>query len=154
MAAFKSTCCGAPKKKPRLTYDHSAGKTRACERTLGIIAVFQDQVNQLAIDVAGFNPGQADPVAAGFRPAATMMQLLKQFHQQFMDGARSRGVDDIAAENIFNKFNGQYMFPESPCLRFRGYGLSGLLAEIPPSAGVFCRHFQPAADWVSIVWRL
>jgi error-prone DNA polymerase len=71
----------------------------------------------LAIDVAGFNPGQADQLRRAFGRRHND-ELLKQFHQQFMNGARSRGVDDIAAENIFNKFNGQYMFPESHAFAF------------------------------------
>jgi len=51
------------KKKP-VTYDHPLEK-RALERTLGIV-LFQDQVNQLAIDVAGFNPSQADQMRRAF----------------------------------------------------------------------------------------
>lgn len=39
-------------------YDHPLEK-RALERTLGVI-LFQDQVNQLAMDVAGFSPSEAD----------------------------------------------------------------------------------------------
>jgi error-prone DNA polymerase len=102
------------KKKP-VTYDHPLEK-RALERTLGII-LFQDQVNQLAIDVAGFNPGQADQLRRAFGRRHND-ELIKQFHQKFMDGARRKGVDDAAAENIFNKFNGQYMFPESHAFAF------------------------------------
>jgi error-prone DNA polymerase len=102
------------KKKP-VAYDHPLEK-RALERTLGII-LFQDQVNQLAIDVAGFNPGQADQMRRAFGRRHND-ELLKQFHQQFMDGARQRGVGDAAAENIFDKFNGQYMFPESHAFAF------------------------------------
>ena len=55
------------KKKP-VTYDHPLEK-RALERTLGIV-LFQDQVNQLAIDVAGFNPSLGRPDAPGLWPTA------------------------------------------------------------------------------------
>jgi error-prone DNA polymerase len=102
------------KKKP-VTYDHPLEK-RALERTLGIV-LFQDQVNQLAIDVAGFNPSQADQMRRAFGRRHND-ELLKQFHQKFLEGARSRGVSDNAAENIFKKFNGQYMFPESHAFAF------------------------------------
>jgi len=57
------------KKKP-VAYDHLLEK-RALERTLGII-LFQDQVNQLAIDVAGFNPIKPTRCAA-LSAADTMM---------------------------------------------------------------------------------
>jgi len=53
-----------------VTYDHPLEK-RALERTLGII-LFQDQVNQLAIDVAGFNPSQADQLRRPSAAATTM----------------------------------------------------------------------------------
>jgi len=43
-------------KKKTVTYDHPLEK-RALERTLGIV-LFQDQVNQLAIDVAGLIPAK------------------------------------------------------------------------------------------------
>jgi error-prone DNA polymerase len=102
------------KKKP-VTYDHPLEK-RALERTLGIV-LFQDQVNQLAIDVAGFNPSLADQMRRAFGRRHND-ELIKQFHQKFMEGARNKGVDDIAAENIFKKFNGQYMFPESHAFAF------------------------------------
>ena len=102
------------KKKP-VTYDHPLEK-RALERTLGII-LFQDQVNQLAIDVAGFNPSQADQMRRAFGRHHNE-ELIKQYHEKFLAGARSRGVGDTAAENIFKKFNGQYMFPESHAFAF------------------------------------
>jgi error-prone DNA polymerase len=117
------------KKKP-VTYDHPL-EQRALERTLGII-LFQDQVNQLAIDVAGFNPSYADQMRRAFGRRHNE-ELLKQFHQKFMDGARSRGVSDGAAENIFNKFNGQYMFPESHAFAFgvTAYQASWLKCHYP-----------------------
>ena len=102
------------KKKP-VTYDHPVEK-RALERTLGIV-LFQDQVNQLAIDVAGFNPSLADQMRRAFGRRHND-ELIKQFHRKFLEGSRSRGVDDNAAETIFNKFNGQYMFPESHAFAF------------------------------------
>ena len=102
------------KKKP-VTYDHPLEK-RALERTLGIV-LFQDQVNQLAIDVAGFNPNKADQMRRAFGRRHNE-ELIKQYHQAFLEGARSKGVNDSAAENIFKKFNGQYMFPESHAFAF------------------------------------
>ena len=50
-------------RKP-VTYDHPLEK-RALERTLGVV-LFQDQVNQLAIDVAGFAPSEADRLRRAF----------------------------------------------------------------------------------------
>ena len=102
------------KKKP-IVFDHWLER-RALERTLGIV-LFQDQVNQLAVDVAGFSPAAADQLrrAFGRRHNET---LLGTYHQRFMAGAAERGVDEASAERVWQKFNGQYMFPESHAFAF------------------------------------
>jgi error-prone DNA polymerase len=102
------------KRKP-ITYDHPLEK-RALERTLGIV-LFQDQVNQLAIDVAGFHPSKADQMRRAFGRRHND-ELIKQYHQEFLKGARANGVSDIEADTIFKKFNGMYMFPESHAFAF------------------------------------
>ena len=102
------------KKRP-VTYDHPLAK-RALERTLGVI-LFQDQVNQLAADVGGFTPLEADQLrrAFGRRDGEA---LLVAYWEKFRDGATQRGVDPEAGWRIFKKFNGQYMFPESHAFAF------------------------------------
>ncbi len=102
------------KRKP-VTYDHPLEK-RALERTLGVV-LFQDQVNQLAIDVAGFSPSKADQMRRAFGRKHNS-ELIKAFHKEFFNGAQNRGVEEAAAERIFKKFNGQYMFPESHAFAF------------------------------------
>ena len=96
-------------------YDHDLEK-RALERTLGVI-LFQDQVNQLAMDVAGFSPLEADQLrrAYGRRNSA---ELIQQYWEKFRDGAAAKGVDEKTARRIFGKFNGHYMFPESHAFAF------------------------------------
>jgi len=102
------------KRKP-VTYDCPLEK-RALERTLGVV-LFQDQVNQLAIDVAGFAPSEADRLrrASGRKHNE---ELIEQYRQKFLEGAKSRGVSEDAAEKVFKKFNGLYMFPESHAFAF------------------------------------
>jgi len=101
--------------KQRITYDHPLEK-HALERTLGVV-LFQDQVNQLAIDVAGFSPSQADQMRRAFGRRHNQT-LLEQYWKMFLEGARQRGVSEAATETIFRKFNGQYMFPESHAFAF------------------------------------
>ena len=96
-------------------YDHPLER-RALERTLGII-LFQDQVNQLAIDVAGFGPAEADQLRRAFG-RKNNRSLLQAYWDKFRHGAMERGVPQEAAERIFRKFNGQYMFPESHAFAF------------------------------------
>jgi error-prone DNA polymerase len=101
-------------KKP-VTYDHLL-EQRALERTLGII-LFQDQVNQVAIDVAGFVPSEADRLRRAFGRHHNE-DIIRQYQHKFITGAKERGVSEAAAEAIFQKFNGQYMFPESHAFAF------------------------------------
>ena len=101
-------------RKP-LTYDHPLEK-RALERTLGVV-LFQDQVNQLAIDVAGFAPSEADRLRRAFGRKHNA-ELIEQYRKRFLEGAKAKGVDETTAETIFKKFNGLYMFPESHAFAF------------------------------------
>lgn len=101
-------------RKP-VAFDHPLEK-RALERTLGVV-LFQDQVNQLAIDVAGMSPSTADQLRRAFSRRHNEA-MLDHFHRLFMAGSESRGVSDAAAETIWSKFNGQYMFPESHAFAF------------------------------------
>ena len=98
-----------------VSYDHPLEK-RALERTLGIV-LFQDQVNQLAIDVAGFAPGEADRLRRAFSKRHNE-ELVEHYRQMFLEGSAAKGVSGRAAGKIFKKFNGQYMFPESHAFAF------------------------------------
>ena len=89
---------------------------RALEKTHGVI-LFQDQVNQVAMDVAGFSPLEADQLRRAYgRNNRTV--LLKVFWQKFKSGALKKGIDTEIARRIFAKFNGHYMFPESHAFAF------------------------------------
>ena len=91
-------------------YDHPLEK-RALERGYGII-VWQEQVVQLVMDVAGFTAAQADELRRAFaRP--NNAHLIEGHWQRFREGAQRNGVPEDAARRIFAKLNGHYMFPES-----------------------------------------
>ena len=96
-------------------YDHPLER-RALERTLGII-LFQDQVNQLAMDVAGFSAVEADQLRRAFI-RRNNQALIAFYWEKFRHGAEELGVPKDAAEKIFKKFNGHYMFPESHAFAF------------------------------------
>ncbi|MBI4301680.1 MAG: DNA polymerase III subunit alpha, partial [Chloroflexi bacterium] len=101
--------------KELVTYDHPLER-RALERTLGAI-VLQDQVNQLAVDVAGFSSAEADQMRRAFGRRHNR-QLIEAYWQKFKIGAAKKGVPEKVAGKIFRKFNGQYMFPESHAYAF------------------------------------
>ena len=96
-------------------YDHPL-EQRALERTLGII-LFQDQVNQVAMDVAGFSAVEADQLRRAFI-RRNNKELIAFYWEKFRLGAADQGVPEDAAERIFKKFNGHYMFPESHAFAF------------------------------------
>lgn len=96
-------------------YDHPL-EQRALERTLGVI-LFQDQMNQLAMDVAGFTAAEADQFRRAFSRKHNL-PLIAQYWQKFRQGAKERGVSEETTEKIFKKFNGHYMFPESHAFAF------------------------------------
>jgi error-prone DNA polymerase len=96
-------------------YDHPLER-RALERTLGVV-LFQDQMNQLAMDVAGFSAAQADQLRRAFG-RRNNRALLEGYWEQFRLGAAESGVPEEAAGRVFRKFNGQYMFPESHAFAF------------------------------------
>ena len=97
------------------TFDHDLVK-RALEKTHGII-LFQDQVNQVAMDVAGFSPLEADQLRRAFGRRHNE-KLVTAYWEKFREGAAKKGVDEEKAWRIFKKFNGQYMFPESHAFAF------------------------------------
>ena len=91
-------------------YDHPLER-RALERGYGII-VWQEQVVQLLMDVAGMTAAQADEVRRAFaKPNGAPLVALHR--RKFLEGARRNGVPAAVAERIFGKVNGHYMFPES-----------------------------------------
>ncbi|MCH7997333.1 MAG: DNA polymerase III subunit alpha, partial [Chloroflexi bacterium] len=129
-------------KKEPITYDHPL-EERALERTLGII-LFQDQVNQLAIDVAGFSGVEADQLRRAFL-RKNNKKLIEDYWRRFKAGAMERGVSEREAEAIFKKFNGHYMFPESHAFAFgaTAYHMAWLKYYYPLEFSVAIFNQQP-----------
>ncbi|TVT21075.1 DNA polymerase III subunit alpha, partial [Amycolatopsis rhizosphaerae] len=86
---------------------------RALDRTLGV-PLFQEQVMQMAVDVADFSPAEADQLRRAMgakRSGAKMARLADRFFR----GAAANGITGEVAERIFDQiaaFSG-YGFPES-----------------------------------------
>ena len=91
-------------------YDHPL-EERALERGYGVI-VWQEQVVQLIMDVAGMSAAEADEVRRAFA-RANSEHLIEMHRERFLAGALANGVPPDIAEKIFSKINGHYMFPES-----------------------------------------
>jgi error-prone DNA polymerase len=91
----------------------------ALAKTLGV-PLFQEQLMQIAVDVAGFTPAEADRLrqAMGAKRSQERMGVLKQ---RFFEGARQRGVptDDVI-DQIWQKLQAfaNFGFPESHSVSF------------------------------------
>ena len=118
-------------------FDHPL-EERALARTMGVI-LFQDQVNQLAMDVAGFSPKEADNLRRAFG-RKNNGSLLQDYWEKFRAGAAARGVPEETALTIFKRFSGQYMFPESHAYAF------GITAY----QMAWMKHYYPLEFFVAI----
>jgi len=103
--------------KEPVTYLHPLLE-KSLKKTLGI-PLFQEQLMQMAIDVGGFSPGEADQLrqAMGSKRSRERMERL---HQRFADGAGERGVAPDVIEIIWEKLAAfaSYGFPESHSVSF------------------------------------
>jgi error-prone DNA polymerase len=102
--------------------------------TLGVV-VFQDQVLEVAIALAGFSVGEAE----GLRRAMSRKRseaAIEAFRERFVDGAEGKGVDERTAHEVYDKLVGfsGFGFPKSHAAAF------GLLAY----QSAWLRHYYPA----------
>ncbi|GEE01934.1 error-prone DNA polymerase [Gordonia spumicola] len=99
--------------KEEVTFDHDSMK-ESLGRTLGI-PLFQEQMMQVAVDVAGFDAGEADQLrrAMGSKRSPERMERLKR---RFYDGMReTHGIVGETADRIYEKMAAfaNFGFPES-----------------------------------------
>ena len=123
-------------------YDHPL-EERALKRTLGII-LFQDQINHVAMDVAGFSAQKANKLRLTFN-RRNNLALVERYRKDFMEGAAKNGVSKEVAGRIFKKFNGHYIFPESHAFAFgvTAYHMSWLKYYYPLEFFVAIFNEQP-----------
>jgi error-prone DNA polymerase len=123
-------------------YDHPLEEP-ALGHTYGVV-LYQDQLNKLAIHVAGFSPGKADQLRRAFS-RKNNIPLIAHYWQEFRQGAMERGVSEEAAKRIFKKFNGHYMFPEAHAYAFgiTAYHMAYLKLYYPLESLVAIFNQQP-----------
>ena len=100
-----------------VTYPHPKLKP-VLERTLGV-PLFQEQGMRMAIEAAGFSPGQADQLrrAMGHKRSRERMA---EIYPKLVDGMVQNGIDRDAADQLFHMLEGfaDYGFPESHAASF------------------------------------
>jgi error-prone DNA polymerase len=108
-------------KKEPVTYDDPSLEPALAE-TLGVI-LYQEQVLQVAMALAGFSAGQAESLRRAMSRKRSHDAIYKH-KDMFMEGCRARGVSDEVAERVFKKIDGfaSFGFPKAHAAAF------GLLA--------------------------
>jgi error-prone DNA polymerase len=103
--------------KEPVTYLHPLLEP-ALKKTLGI-PLFQEQLMQMAIDVAGFSPGEADQLrqAMGSKRSIERMERLRR---RLYEGMAERGITGAVADEIYAKLAAfaNFGFPESHSVSF------------------------------------
>ncbi|MGA2285477.1 MAG: error-prone DNA polymerase [Dehalococcoidia bacterium] len=103
--------------KEPVTYDHPSLED-ALKDTLGVV-IYQDQVLQVAMALAGFTAGQAEALRRAISRKRSR-EAMQSFWQQFREGALARGVDEKTAQSVFDKLLGfaEFGFPKSHSAAF------------------------------------
>ncbi len=104
-----------------VTYDHPSLEPVLSE-TLGVI-LYQEQVLQVAMAIAGFSAGQAESLRRAMSRKRSREAIAK-LKEQFIEGCLGNGVSKDVAETVFRKIAGfaEFGFPKAHAAAF------GLLA--------------------------
>jgi len=110
---------------------------RILSKTLGV-PIFQEQVMKLAVEAAGYTPGEADQLRrdmAAWRKSGR----IEQHRTRMIPRMLARGIPEEFAERVFSQIRGfgEYGFPESHAASF------ALLAYV--TAWLRCHHHDAFA---------
>jgi DNA polymerase-3 subunit alpha len=95
--------------KKRIEYDHPLQEP-ILKETYGII-LYQEQAMRMAIDLAGFTPGQADDLRKAM--SKKVLEVIAAKRQQFIDGVANKGIKKRIADKIYSNIEA-----------FAGYGFN------------------------------
>ena len=118
-------------------------------KTLGV-PLFQEQLMQMAIDVAGFTPSEADQLrqAMGSKRSRARMERLKV---RLYEGMAERNITGEVADEIFTKMAAfaNYGFPESHSVSFSYlvYSSSWIKFHEPAAFCAALLNAQPMGFW-------
>ncbi|MGE0507627.1 MAG: error-prone DNA polymerase [Acidimicrobiia bacterium] len=118
-------------------------------KTLGV-PLFQEQLMQMAIDVAGFSPAESDQLrqAMGSKRSRTRMERLRL---RLYEGMAERGIEGAVADELFEKMAAfaNYGFPESHSVSFAYlvYASSWIKYHEPAAFCAALLNAQPMGFW-------
>ncbi len=122
---------------------------RSLAKTLGV-PLFQEQLMQMAIDVAGFSPADADQLrqAMGSKRSQARMEALRG---RLYDGMAERGITGEVADAIWDKLVAfaNFGFPESHSVSFAYlvYASAWLKHHYPAAFCAALLNAQPMGFW-------
>ena len=123
-----------------VTFPHSLLE-ESLEETEGVV-LYQEQVLQVARDLAGFTPGQGELLrrALGKKHAS---EKVDAFRQTFLEGAQEKGVGQEVASAVFETLRafGSYSFPKSHAASF----------AVLVYRSAWLKHYHPAAFYVALL---
>jgi error-prone DNA polymerase len=121
----------------------------ALKRTLGV-PLFQEQLMQIAIDVAGFTPAQADELrqAMGAKRSGERMGRLRD---RLFEGMAARDVSEEVAEQVYAALSAfaNFGFPESHSVAFAYlvYSTAWFKLHYPAAFTAGLLNAQPMGFW-------
>ncbi len=122
---------------------------KSLNKTLGV-PLFQEQLMQMAIDVAGFTPAESDELrqAMGSKRSAARMERLRE---RLYAGMAERGITGDIADELYVKMKAfaNYGFPESHSVSFAYlvYASSWIKYHEPAAFSAALLNAQPMGFW-------
>lgn len=122
---------------------------KTLHKTLGV-PLFQEQLMQMSIDVAGFTPAEADQLrqAMGSKRSSAKMEALRD---RLYHGMAERGITGATADNIFTSLAAfaNFGFPESHAASFAYlvYASAWLKLHYPAAFLASLLNSQPMGFW-------
>ncbi len=127
-----------------VTYPHPLLE-KCLEKTLGV-PLFQEQLMQMAIDVAGFTPAESDQLRQAMSSKRSQ-QRMARLRQRLMDGMAERGITGAVADEIALKLEAfaNFGFPESHSVSFAYlvYASSWIKYHYPAAFAASLLNAQP-----------
>jgi error-prone DNA polymerase len=118
-------------------------------KTLGV-PLFQEQLMQMAIDIAGFTPGEADQLRQAMGSKRSQLRM-QQLSERFYAGMAERGIRGDIADQIFTKMAAfaSYGFPESHSVSFAYLVYSSAWIKLHEPAAFYASllNAQPMGFW-------
>jgi error-prone DNA polymerase len=118
-------------------------------RTLGV-PLFQEQLMEMAVAIAGFSPAEADELRQAMAAKRSELRMMK-LKSRFYAGMAANGITGAAADQLFDALSAfaNFGFPESHAVSFAHlvYCSAWLKCHYPAAFLVSLLNAQPMGFW-------